>query len=51
MASAGAARTSRSLFTVGLHRIKQISVHLMPGGAQLIHVAASEQDVFVAMIA
>jgi hypothetical protein len=26
-------------------------VHLMPGGAQLIHVAKSEKDVFFAVIA
>jgi len=51
MASAGAARISESLFTVGHHRIDQIPVHLMPGGAQVIHVAESEKDVFVAVIA
>src|SRR5260370_30874370 len=45
MASAGAARTSKSSFTVGLHGIKQISVHLMPSGVQLIHLAESERDV------
>jgi hypothetical protein len=29
--------------------IEQIPVHLMPGGAQLIHVAESEKNAFVAL--
>jgi hypothetical protein len=49
--SAGAARTSKSLFTVGHHRIKQIPFHLMPGGALLIRVVESEKCGFVAVIA
>jgi len=50
MASAGAARTSKSLFTVDHHRITRIPVHLMLGGAQLIHIAESQKDIFVAVI-
>src|SRR2546429_6626123 len=44
MARAGVARTSKSLFTVGHHRINQIPVHPMPGRAQVIHVPESEKD-------
>jgi len=51
MARAGAARTSKSLFTVEHHRITRIPLHLMPAGTQLIHIAESEKDVFVAVIA
>jgi hypothetical protein len=50
MARAGAARASKSLFTIEHHRIRRILVHLMPGGAQVIHVPESEKDVFVAVI-
>jgi hypothetical protein len=36
---------------VGHHRKKQIPVHVMLGGVQLIHVAEGEKDVFVPVIA
>jgi hypothetical protein len=32
-------------------RIEQIPIHLMPGGAQLIHVAESETNACVVLIA
>jgi hypothetical protein len=35
---------------VGHHRINQIPVYLMPGGAQVIHAADSEKDVLAAVI-
>jgi hypothetical protein len=49
--SAGAARTSKSLFTVRHDRSKQIPLHPMLGGALLIRVVESEKCVFVAVIA
>jgi len=51
MARVGAARTSKSLFTAVHHRITRIPLHLMPGEAQLIHIAEREKDVFVAVLA
>jgi len=35
----------------GHHQIRQISVHLMPARAQLIHVAEGEKEAFVPVIA
>jgi len=41
----------KSLFTAVHHRITRIPLHLMPGEAQLIHIAEREKDVFVAVLA
>src|ERR1700719_1707596 len=54
VSSIGAERISESLPTEGLPiatGIEQIPVHLMPGRAQLIHVAQSEKNAFVTLIA